>query len=98
MRAQILLAADQGAADAEIAGRVVCGLLTVTRTKRRFVEGNLELALSEAPRAGAARKLTGQEEALLIATDCSKPPPGRACWTLELLCGARVRLTEHQAL
>ncbi len=87
-RAQILLAADQGATDAEIAGRVVCGLSTVTRTKRRFVEGNLELSLSEAPRAGAARKLTGREEALPIATACSKPPPGRARWTLELLCDA----------
>ena len=32
---------------------------TVYRTKRRFVEGNLELALAEAPRAGAERKLTG---------------------------------------
>lgn len=97
-RAQILLAADQGAADAEIAGRVVCGLSTVTRTKRRFVEGNLELALSEAPRSGAARKLTDREEALLIATACSKPPPGRARWTLELLCDAMVRLTEHHTL
>ena len=43
-RAQILLAADRGASDGEIAERVVCGMSTVTRTKRRFVEGNLELA------------------------------------------------------
>lgn len=97
-RAQILLAADQGATDAEIAERVVCGLSTVTRTKRRFVEGSLELVLAEAPRSGASRKLTGREEALLIATACSKPPAGRARWTLELLCDARVRLTEHQTL
>ena len=51
---------------------------TVTRTKRRFVEGNPELALSEAPRSGAARELTGREEALLVATACSKPTIGRA--------------------
>ncbi len=38
-RAQILLAADAGASDAEIAARVVVGGSTVTRTKRRFVEG-----------------------------------------------------------
>ena len=77
---------------------MVCGRSTVTRTKRRFVEGNLELTLSEAPRSGAARKLTDREEALLIATACSKPPPGRARWTLELRCGAMVRLTEHHTL
>ena len=50
-RAQILLASDQGASDAEIAERVVCGMSTVTRTKRRFVEGGLEPALSEARRS-----------------------------------------------
>ena len=71
---------------------------TVTRTKRRFVEGNLELALSEAPRSGAARKLTGREEALLVATACSRSPVGRARWTLELLCDEMVRLTEHESL
>ncbi len=97
-RAQILLAADAGANDGEIAARVVVGGSTVYRTKRRFVEGNLELALAEAPRAGAARKLTGKEEALLVATACSKPPTGRARWTLELLSDALVKLTEHESL
>ncbi len=97
-RAQVLLAADAGASDAEIAARVVVGGSTVYRTKRRFVEGNLDLALAEAPRAGAARKLTGKEEALLVATACSKPPTGRARWTLELLSDALVKLTEHESL
>lgn len=67
-RAQILLPADSGASDAEIAARVVVGMSTVMRTKQRFVVGNLELALSEAPRSGAVRKLTGKEEVLLVAT------------------------------
>jgi hypothetical protein len=70
----------------------------VYRTKRRFVEGNLEAALSEEPRPGGARKLSGKEEALLVATACPSPPQGRARWTLELLAGAMVRLTEHAAL
>ena len=97
-RAQILLAADAGASDAEIATGVVVGGSTVSRTKRRFVEGNLELALSEAPRREAERKLTGKEEALLVATACSDPPEGRARWTLELLSDAMVKLTEHESL
>ena len=97
-RAQILLAADAGAGDAQIAATVRVSGSTIYRTKRRFVEANLEGALSEEPRPGAERKLSGKEEALLVATACSKPPPGRARWTLELLAGALVKLTEHEEL
>ena len=94
-RAQILLAADAGATDEEIARSVGVGESTVYRTKRRFVLGNLEAALREEPRPGADRKLSGKEEALLVATACSNPPKGRARWTLELLAHELVRLTEH---
>jgi transposase len=97
-RAQILLAADAGASDEEIAVSVGVGGSTVYRTKRRFVEGNLERALSEEPRPGAERKLTGQQVALLVATACSNPPAGRARWTLELLADEMIRLTEHDSL
>jgi transposase len=97
-RAQVLLAADAGRSDDEIARAVAVGGSTVYRTKRRFVEGNLQRALSEEPRPGAERKLTGKEEALLVATACASPPQGRARWTLELLAGAMVKLTEHQSL
>ena len=97
-RAQILLAADAGRSDEEIACAVTVGGSTVYRTKRRFVEGNLERALSEEQRPGAERKLTGKEEALLVATACASPPAGRARWTLELLADAMVKLTEHTSL
>jgi transposase len=97
-RAQILLAADAGASDEEIARVVAVSGSTVYRTKRRFVEGNLEYALSEEPRPGAERKLTGKEEALLVATACANPPGGRARWTLELLADAMVKLTDHDSL
>jgi transposase len=97
-RAQILLAADAGVSDEDIALSVGVGGSTVYRTKRRFVEGNLERALSEEPRPGAERKLTGKEEALLVATACSSPPMGRAQWTLKLLADALVKLTAHESL
>src|ERR1700688_649117 len=97
-RAQILLAADAGRSDDEIAGAVAVGGSTVYRTKRRFVEGNLERALSEDPRPGAKRKLTGKEEALLVAMACANPPEGRARWTLQLLADAMVKLTRHESL
>ena len=44
------------------------------------------------------RKLTGHEEALLVATACSRPPEGRARWTIDLLAGEMVRLTDHGSL
>ena len=97
-RAQILTAADAGIADETIASSLSVGASTVYRTKRRFVEGNLEFALSEEARPGAARKLSGKETALLVATACSNPPEGRKRWTLDLLTGAMVRLTEHEEL
>ena len=97
-RAQILLAADAGMSDDAIATSVGVGGSTVFRTKQRFVVGNLEAALGEAPRPGAGRKLAGKEEALLVATACSKPPQGRCRWTLELLAGELVRLTEHDSV
>ncbi len=97
-RAQILLAADARVGDEEIARSVGVSGSTVYRTKRRFVEGNLERALSEESRPGAERKLTGKEEALLVATACAAPPKGRSRWTLELLAGTLVKLTEHKSL
>jgi transposase len=97
-RAQILLAADAGVSDEAIANSVGVGSSTVYRTKRRFVLGNLAAALSEEPRPGAERKLSGKAEALLVATACSRPPEGRARWALELLAGKLVKLTEHGSI
>lgn len=84
--------------DAEIARSVRVSLSSIGRTKRRFVEGNLERALSEEPRPGAERKLTGKEEALLVATACAKPPAGHKRWTLTLLADTMVKLTDHDSL
>ena len=57
-RAQILLAADAGVDDETIAKSVGVGGSTVYRTKRRFVEGNLEAALNKAviPDRGRGRR------------------------------------------
>jgi transposase len=97
-RAQILLAADTGVRDEVIVSSLSVSGSTVYRTKRRFVQGNLDLALSEEARPGASRKLSGKETALLVATACSSPPEGRKRWTLDLLAEAMVRLTEHADL
>jgi transposase len=97
-RAQILLAADKGSSDEEIARNIAVGTSTVYRTKQRFVEEGLERALSELPRPGAERKLGVVDESLLVAVACSKPPDGRSRWTLQLLADEMVRLTVHDSV
>lgn len=70
----------------------------VYRTKRRFVELGLGAALSETLLPGAERKLTGKEEALLIATTLFHPPLGRSRWTLTPFADEFVKLTELEQL
>jgi transposase len=97
-RMQILLAADAGVADEAIAASVQTSGSTIYRTKKRFVEISLEAALSEEPRPGAARKLSGKQEVQLVALACSDPPEGCARWTLKLLANALVELIEHRSV
>jgi transposase len=91
-RARILLLADEGKADREIAEALHTGTATVQRTRQRFVEGNLEGALNEKRRPGAQKKLDQKGEAILEALAESKPPEGRKRWTLQLLADRLVEL------
>ena len=84
-RARILLLADEDKTDAFITEALGCGHATVERTRQRCVEEGLEAALSEKPRPGKAPKLSGKEEALLVALACSNPPEGRQRWTIKWL-------------
>ena len=91
-RARILLLADEGQADGEIAEALHTGTATVQRTRQRFVEGNLEGALNERPRPGGQKKLDEKGEAILETLAQSKPPEGRKRWTLQLLADRLVQL------
>jgi transposase len=84
-RAQTLLLTDAGYKDEEIASMLHLGVATVERTRKKFVEGGLELALNDRSRPGAVKKLDTKAEAFLRATACSNPPEGRECWTMQLL-------------
>jgi transposase len=86
--------ADSGKSDGEIAQMLKTGESTVHRTRQRFVTGNLGNALNEQPRSGRKRKLSGKQEALLVATACSQPPKGRRRWTMKLLAGRLVEIEE----
>jgi transposase len=91
-RARILLLADEGKTDGEIAEALHTGSATVARTRQRFVEGNLEGALNERPRPGGQKKLDEKGEAMLETLAHSKPPEGRKRWTLQLLADRLVQL------
>ena len=91
-RARILLLADEGNSDKEIAAALHTGTATVQRSRQRFVEGNLAGALNERPRVGGQKSLDEKGEAVLESLAHSKPPEGRKRWTLELLAERLVQL------
>jgi transposase len=91
LRARILLQADEGGTDEEIATALDVGIATVERTRQHFVERNLE-ALNDLPRPGGQCKLSGKQEAHLIAVACTPAPTGQARWTLQLLVDKVVEL------
>ena len=91
-RAQVLLLADEGRLDRQIAAVLHVGTATIERLRKRFVEEGLEAALSDKPRPGGQRKLDGKAEALLVALACSTPPAGRKTWTMQLLADRLVEL------
>jgi transposase len=93
-RARILLKADEGEADEEIAQALGVGLATVGRVRRRFAEDGPEAALARKPQPPrpAKRKLDGEAEARLVMLACSKAPDGHEHWTLDLLADRMVKL------
>ena len=98
-RAKILLMAHSGTYwEEEIAELVSVSLTTIYRTKRYFVEYGLSDALNDSPRSGQPRKLDAGQEALLIATACTKPPKGRSRWTLSMLGDQLITLTELESI
>lgn len=91
-RAQILLLAEQGYSDPEIAPILMVGESTVHRTRQRYAEEGVTLALAERPRQGRPEKMTPSAEAFLVATACSNPPNGRNTWTMKLLAEELITL------
>jgi transposase len=99
MKARILLKADaseagEGWSDSEIAAALDTSVDTVARTRRQLVEEGVESVLTRkhSPASARSRIFDGAAEAKLIALACSKPPKGRARWTLQLLEEAVVEL------
>ena len=102
--ARVLLMSDQQEGqphhtDGQIAKALSISRRTVIRIKQRFVQENMEGALTGSfPRERPERRcLDGKGEAQLIHLACSQAPDGRQRWTIELLADQMVRLeyVEH---
>jgi len=92
LKARILLKADisevgAGWSDNRIVEALETSPSMVYRARKQLVEEGFEAVLSRKQRAtpAIARIFDGEKEAKLIALACSKPPKGRARWTLRLL-------------
>jgi len=92
LKARILLKADvsdggEGWSDSRIVEAMETSPSMVYRVRKQLVEEGFEAVLSRKQRAmpAVARIFDGEREAKLIALACSKPPAGRARWTLRLL-------------
>ena len=97
-RVNILLLADKGKFDEEIADALQTSISTVVRTRQKFVVGNLDFALGEQSRSGRVPKLTDKVEAILMTIAQSVPPEGRRRWTLKLLTDRLVTLTQLDSI
>ena len=97
-RALALLKADEGISDPKISEALSISVPTVARLRKRFVVEGMENALSERPRRGRSRKLSGKQEARLVAVACSDAPEGYTHWTLRLLTGKIVELGYSESI
>ena len=91
-RARILLLADEGVSDPQIAKQVGVCFGTVFRIRRRYCTEGLQAALTEKPRPGAPKKFSGRDEANLTVLACTNPPKGYQRWTHRLLADKFVEL------
>jgi hypothetical protein len=92
LKGRILLKADvseagEGWSDRRIIEALETSVSMVYRVRKQLVEEGVEAVLSRRQRAtpAVARIFDGEKEAKLIALACSKPPRGRARWSLRLL-------------
>jgi transposase len=91
-RANILLLSNGGKTDKELCQILNTSTGTTERTRKKFVQEGLNVAIYEKDRPGAPIKVDGRVEAQIIAKACSNPPEGRSEWSLRLLTSNLIEL------
>jgi transposase len=99
MHANILLKTDSGEhgprwSVKKIQEALGVGSTVVKVVRKRFVENGIEDALNrrEQPERPEKRKITGRQEAQIIATLCTEKPEGQEKWTLRALTDRIIEL------
>lgn len=99
-RAQILLRADKNSAspkqDWEIAEELNCSQWTITNLRKRFTQHGINV-VHDQPRTGRPKIIDGDVEAHIVAVACSEAPRGKERWTLRLIAGRVVALTDVES-
>jgi len=95
--AQILLKLENTAENAEwtydrIKEAYNASYGTIAGVAKRFVFDGMEAALGRKKQENYHRKVTGEVEARICAIACSKPPEGRARWTMQMIAEELIRL------
>ena len=93
-RSRILLLSDasNGKTDQEISHALNVSLGTIFNVRRRYSQEGLTSALNEKDRSGQPKRFKGKQMAKITAIACSKPPEGRARWSLRLLADHVIEL------
>jgi transposase len=92
MRARILLKADAGLKDEQIAEHLDVTARTIEKVRKQGALEGIEATLTPKKRPPGKPKLDGEGEARLVQLACSAPPDGRPRWTLHLLADKLVEL------
>ncbi len=97
--AQVLLKIDSGKdgpnwSDRQIKEAYGVSPATIWRIRQRFLEQGLDDAINRRPQPERPekRKITGKQEAQLIALACTEAPTGQVHWTVRLLTKTAMEL------
>jgi putative transposase len=84
-RAMVLRRLAEGQTIRKVAEGMGVAPKTVWMVSQHYQQGGLERALYDGPRPGKGALLDARQQQRIIALACSKPPEGRARWTVRLL-------------
>ncbi len=90
-KAQILLFANEGKIDTEIAELLHITTRTVQATRKQFCQEKMGV-IKRKPVPGRPKIVGGRVEAEVMATALSDPPKGKARWTLHMIADHIVEL------
>ena len=91
VRAMALLPFAKGLSAPRIAGVIPLTPQAIRKIGHRYQQEGLNRALYEKQRPGAAELLDEAQKQRIIAMVCSKPPEGRARWTVRLVAAEAVK-------